>query len=357
MNKTYCTGLFLAISMLATTGYAQNISAADLPTKNFSYVGAWSNVLLYKKYEEPFWSTHVKEASDGKITAKVTSFDQLGIQGDQVFRLLEKGVFDVGTTLPDYVIQDVPAMGGVDIPVLISDAKTATEAAYAFKSVLADLMREKYNAELLAVAPNSKQALYCKKPLSGLKDLKGRKVRAGGRYEAIFLNAVGAEGVTMSFSEVPGAMQNGLIDCAITGLIGGYNAGWYDISDYVYTLAIGGWDHAATAVNGKVWDSLPENLQVWLKQQAHEYFEVPSWDDAEEITDQAINCLTGRGECIHGAPGHMTLVEPTEEDLELAKTILTEHVLPEWAKATEPKWVERWNETIGKIAGVQAAAK
>lgn len=354
MKKARYLGLALLAGALLGPAYGQG-DATDLDEVKFNYVGAWSNVLLYQKYENPFWGEYLSDASDGKLTASVTSFDQLGIAGDQVFRLLQKGVFDIGSTLPDYLIQDVPAMGGVDVPALTTDADQAAEAAMAFKPVLKDIIRENFDAELLAVAPNSRQAVYCKDPVESLADLDGRKIRTGGRYEAIFLKALGAEGVTMSFSEVSGAMESGLLDCAITGIIGGYNASWYEIADYVYNMPIGGYDHVATAVNGKVWEGLSEATQQWLKKEIAENYEKTSWENSASETEEAISCLTGEGECSWGEAANMTLVEPSEEDVALAKKILEEQVLPAWVKATDKKWVERWNDTVAPIVGVEAA--
>jgi len=354
MKKAQYLGLALMTGLCMSPAFAQD-GASDLDETKFNHVGAWSNVLLYQKYEKPFWEELLSEASDGKLTASVTSFDQLGIEGDQVFRLLQKGVFDIGATLPDYLIQDVPAMGGVDVPALTTEAEETAEAAMAFKPVLKDIIRENFDAELLAVAPNSRQAVYCKDPVESLADLDGRKIRTGGRYEAIFLKALGAEGVTMSFSEVSGAMENGLLDCAITGIIGGYNASWYEIADYVYNMPIGGYDHVATAVNGKVWEGLGKETQDWLKKEVAENYEKTSWENSTSETEEAISCLTGEGDCSWGESANMTLVEPTEDDVALAKKILEEQVLPAWVKATDKKWVERWNETVAPIVGVEAA--
>jgi hypothetical protein len=50
----------------------------------------------------------------------------------------------------------------------------------------------------------------------------------------------------------------------------------------------------------------------------------------------------------------MTLVEPTQDDFKVARKVLVKHVLPDWAKHVDKKWVQRWNKTIGQAVGLQA---
>ena len=53
----------------------------------------------------------------------------------------------------------------------------------------------------------------------------------------------------------------------------------------------------------------------------------------------------------------MTLVKPSAADLELRKKALLEQVLPRWAARCGPACVKSWNESVGPVVGLQAAAK
>lgn len=343
------TALIAGLSL----GIAQ-AQAPQLPDTSLAYVGSWSGLTLFQNFEKPFWGEHIEKASNGQVTAEVTTFDQMGLGGGAVFRLLGQGVFDIGATVADYTVADAPALEGLDMPMIAPDLQTAHKVVEAFKPVLADIMRQKFDAELLAVAPYPPQVVFCNVPITGLKDLAGKKIRASGRTTAEFVEAVGAEGITMDFSEVPGALQRGVIDCAITGSLSGYSAGWYEVSSHLYALPVGGWDYVVTAMNGQSWDALDPKLQKWLKTQISENFEDLVWNAAAKQVKEGIACLTGQGECSLGEPGDMKLIKATEEDFRLAHKKLEQVVLPAWTQRADKKWVQRWNETVGKVVGIKA---
>ncbi|MEC7377904.1 MAG: hypothetical protein VX421_09830 [Pseudomonadota bacterium] len=180
-------------------------------------------------------------------------------------------------------------------------------------------------------------------------------MRASGRTTAEFLQALGAEGITLNFSEVPGALQRGVIDCAVTGSLSGYSSGWHEVSTHLYPLPVGGWDHVVTAMNGKKWNSLSEGTQQWLMAELKENYEDPVWASAVEETREGIACLTGNGDCSRGEPGDMVLVKATDNDFSEASRHLEETLLPNWAQRVDQQWVDRWNETIGAVTGLKAS--
>jgi hypothetical protein len=52
----------------------------------------------------------------------------------------------------------------------------------------------------------------------------------------------------------------------------------------------------------------------------------------------------------------MTLVEPSEADLKARDSIATEVVLARWAERCGADCAANWNETVGPILGLTAAA-
>jgi TRAP-type C4-dicarboxylate transport system substrate-binding protein len=216
-----------------------------------------------------------------------------------------------------------------------------------------DIMKERFNAKLLAIAPYPPQVVFCKDEVSSLDDLKGKKIRGSGRMTTKLLEALGAEGINVAFSEVPGALERGVVDCAVTGAGSGYSAGWWEVSSHLMTLPLGGWDPVVTAMNMDKWESLSDEQKELLQTQLAEKFEAPAWDAAAGALESDIACLTGNGECAAGEAASMTLVEPTEADTEQARKILEETVLPEWAERAGSDWAKRWNESVGKTVGVQ----
>ncbi len=334
------------------------LAATPAAAEELSVVGSWSSLPLYKQFEKPFWTEILPKDSDGKITVKMTTFDQMGIKGSDVYRMLGDGVFDVGMTVADYTVGDAPELEGLDVPLVAMTADEARAMVDAARPMVADIMKDRFNSKMLAIAPYPPQVIFCKDEVKTLQDLKGKKIRGSGRMTTKFLEALGAVGVNVAFSEVPGALERGVIDCAVTGAGSGYSAGWWEVSKYLMTLPLGGWDSVVTAMNMDKWESLSPEMQAFIQSEITEKFEKPAWDANGGSFAMDVICLTGKGgECTKGKPASMTLVEPSDEDTAMAKQILTETVLPEWGERAGADWVKRWNASVGKTVGVEIPVK
>lgn len=343
--RTLLTGAALAPLAFAA-------AAQDLPQTSFNVVGSWSNLPLYQEFEKKFWEETVPSESGGAITVNLTTFDQMGVAGADVFRMLGDGVFDIGMTVGDYTVGDAPELEGLDVPLIAMDGTTARKMVDAARPWVADIMRDRFNAHALAIAPYPPQIVFCNAEVAGLDDLVGKKIRGSGRMTSLFLEALGAEGITLAFSEVPGALERGVIDCAVTGAGSGYASGWHESSTHLVNLPLGGWDPVITAVNLDKWESLDPAVQAFLTEKIAGGFETPAWEDADGALARDIACLTGNGECARGPAASMTLVEVSAEDRARAVSILEEKILPDWAQRAGGDWAQRWNETVGAALGV-----
>ncbi len=327
-------------------------AAQDLPETTISYVGSLSSLAQYQQRELPFWSKHIPEASGGRITTQVTSYDQMGLNGSEVYRLLERGMFHIGSTVADYTVQDAPELEGMDIPGLAGDVDTAERIATDFRPVLDDIMAKRFGSRVLAIAPYPAQLVFCKAEINSIEDLKGKRIRVSGRSNAEFLGSLGAEAITMPFGEVSGSLERGIIDCAVSGTLPGYAAGWHEVATHLFLGVPLGWDYVVTAVNLQTWDGFGEEVQEFLTTELRDTYEAAAWKAAREESAGGLACLTGDGQCAQGTPGKMTLVRASEGDLAVARERLEKDVLPRWASRVTPEWVARWNETIGKITGL-----
>ena len=336
--------------LAATTALAAPALAEDL-----SVVGSWSGLPLHKQYEAPFWGETLPEASGGKINVALTTHNQMNLGVGDVYRLLGDGVYDVAMTVADYAVADAPELEGLDVPMVALSADEARVMVDAARPMVADIYRDRFNSHVLAIAPYPPQVVFCNAEVSELADLTGLKVRASGRMTAKFLEALGAEGVNVSFSEVPGALQKGVVDCAVTGGGSGYSAGWWEVSTHLMAIPLGGWDPVVTAVNLDKWNSLSAETQELIQTQVKSEFEDPAWATAQNALVDDIACLTGKGDCPAGDARSMTLVEVTHGDFEAARSILIRDVLPEWADRAGADWTERWNTSVGKAVGVTIA--
>lgn len=320
--------------------------------EELAVVGSWSNLPLYKQFETPFWTEKLPEMTGGEFTAQLTSFDQMGVAGSDVYRMLGDGVFDIGSTVADYTVGDAPELEGLDVPLVATTAPEARKMVEAARPMVDDIMRARFGAQVLGIAPYPPQVVFCKGDIGSLADLKGKKVRGSGRMTTKFLEALGAEGVNIAFSEVPGSLERGVVDCAVTGAGSGYSAGWWEVSDTLMTIPLGGWDAVVIAMNADRYDGLSPEQQETLSKAVAEGLEGPAWDAAEGGLANDIACLTGKGECASGEAASLKLVEPSAEDVAAARAILVSDVLPDWASRAGDDWVKRWNDTVGQTVGV-----
>jgi TRAP-type C4-dicarboxylate transport system substrate-binding protein len=333
--------------LAATTALATPVMA-----ENLSVVGSWSSLPLHNEYEAPFWTTTLPEASGGDITVEMTTHNQMGLGLGDVYPLLGQGVYDVAMTVGDYAVADAPELEGLDVPLVALTADEARAMVDAARPMIADIFRTRFNAEMLAIAPYPPQVVFCNHEIASLDDLAGLKVRASGRMTAKLLEALGAEGVNVSFAEVPGALQNGVVDCAVTGAGSGYSAGWWEVSTHLLPIPLGGWDPVVTAMNLDRWNALSPETQELIRSEIVTGFEDPAWASAQGALDNDIACLTGNGECMSGEARSMTLVEVSDADFARAREVLTTVVLPEWAERAGGDWAQRWNDSVGATVGV-----
>ncbi|WP_420395288.1 TRAP transporter substrate-binding protein [Nioella sp.] len=328
------------------------LAASPALAEDLSVVGSWSSLPLHNQFEAPFWTETLPAASGGEINVALTTHNQMNLGVGDVYRLLGDGVYDVAMTVADYAVADAPELEGLDVPLLAMTADEARAMVDAARPMVEDIYNNRFNSHVLAIAPYPPQVVFCNAEINSLDDLAGLQIRASGRMTAKFLEALGAEGVNVSFSEVPGALQRGVVDCAVTGAGSGYSAGWWEVSTHLLPIPLGGWDSVVTAINLDRWNAMDADTQALIEAEIATGFEDPAWAVAQDALVNDIACLTGNGECPAGEARDMILVEVSEADFDRARDILVSEVLPDWAERAGSEWATRWNESIGATVGV-----
>ncbi|SEP83771.1 TRAP-type C4-dicarboxylate transport system, substrate-binding protein [Faunimonas pinastri] len=342
----------VALAFAALLAGSTVAAAQELPKTQLKVVGGLSNLTAYQDYEKPFWTKTVPDLSHGQVTAQIRGFNEMGLKGPEILRLMSQGVIEFGTATLSYFASDNPINEAIDLAGLSPDAKTAREVTDAFEPVLAKTYGEGSNVKLLGISTYPAQVLFCNADIKGLADLKGKKVRTSSRTQAEFVDAFGGSSVTMAFGEVVPALQNKVVDCAITGSLSGYSAKWYEVSTHLMALPIN-WNQQIHAVNQKTWDKLDPKVQAFLQTNIDKMVN-DIWDAAAKQTQEGYDCNTGAAACPLDVKGKMVLVEPSEADRALLKTVLQEQILPKWAARCSAECVESFDATVGKTLGVTA---
>jgi len=340
--------VLVALVALAAT----SVSAQTLPKTHLKVVGGLSNLTAYNDYEKPFWTNVVPNLSGGQVTAEIKGFNEMGLKGPEILRLMSQGVIEFGTATLSYFASDNPINEAIDLAGLTSDAKGARAVVEAFEPIYAKHYGPSSGIKILGISPYPAQVLFCNAEIKGLADIKGKKVRTSSRTQAEFIEALGGSSVTMAFGEVVPAMQNKVVDCAITGSLSGYSAKWYEVATHLYTLPIN-WNSQIHGVNQKAWSKLDPKVQAFLQTNIKNMIN-NMWDAAAAQTQQGYDCNTGGAACANPVKGKMVLVKPSDADRALLKKIMQEQVLPKWAARCSATCVQDFNATVSKVVGLTA---
>ena len=342
----------LAMALASSVMFVGSAVAQDLPKTQLKVVGGLSNLTAYKDFEQPFWTKTIPEKSKGQVTAEIKGFNEMGLKGPELLRLMGQGVIDFGTATLSYFASDNPINEAIDLAGLSPDVKTARQVTNAFEPVYAKLYGGNNNVKILGISPYPAQVLFCNAPIKGLADIKGKKVRTSSRTQAEFIEALGGSSVTLAFGEVVPALQNKVVDCAITGSLSGYSAKWYEVSTHLYTLPIN-WNQQIHAVNQKAWDKLDPKVRAFLQENINVLMN-QMWDAAVAQTQQGFDCNAGAASCPFPVKGKMVLVEPSEADRQLLTKLTADVVVPKWAARCNAQCVADFNSTIGKTLNITA---
>lgn len=341
----------LAASCLAFGGAAL---AQAMPKATLNVVGNLGITTQSKELEAPMWTQAIPAASSGAITVTFKPWNEMGLKGGEVIKLLRQGLFDVGTTVLGFLAGEAAINDALDLAGVSTSIDMSQDAIKAFRPHLDAYYAKNQQVKVLAVTSYGDQVFFCRKEFNGLADLKGRKVRVSGSSQADFVEYFGGSGINMPFGDVQQALQNGVLDCAITGILGGYKAKWYEGATYLYRLPI---NFAASfaAANMKSWNKLSPAAQKVITDQ-YQKLEKDIYAQNVRENEIGIACNTGKGNCTEGPAASMVLVNVKPVDLELRRKALLERVLPRWAARCGEDCVKNWNDSVGKVVDLKAVA-
>lgn len=343
------TALSSALFAGAFTGPAL---AQELSQGHLNIIGSASFMPLYAEREMPFWTQTLAEESDGLITADVRPFNEAGLNGTELLRLLQQGVADAATPILGYLAADDPMSEAIDLAGIAPDVVSARAVSEAWAPVLDAHFAERNDERVLGVLAYPSQVLLCRDSFESLADLEGRQVRTGNRSLAELMEAFGASSVTMPIGDVIPALERGVVDCAITGSLTAYNQGWPEVVHYVSDLGLG-WSQLATIVSEQSWAAMPEANRDFIEAEYAEFVE-QVWSQVDTETEVGFDCLTGRAECPLGEASDMTLVEASDADRALLSEVVASTVVPAWLQRCGDGCAEAWNGAMAEIVGVSA---
>ncbi|MBN8489510.1 MAG: TRAP transporter substrate-binding protein [Burkholderiales bacterium] len=349
--KRRSTGVLARGLAALLAALALPLAAQPGPT-TLRVVGGLAGVNQYSRHEEPFWAQELPRLSDGRLRADIVPFDRAGIRGPDMLRLMQLGVVSFGTVLVSQAMGQDPLIGAVDLAGLNPDIGSLRRHLAAFRPLLAERLRERHGIELLAVYTYPAQMVFCNRPLGGLADLAGRKVRTSSPTQADWVEALGGTPVTTPFAEVVQQMRSGGLDCAITGSMSGNTIGLHEVTTHIHTLPIT-WGLSIFGANRGAWLALPADLRALLNRELAR-LEHGIWQESDHETGEGLACNIGAQACVGGRKGRMTEVRATPADVRRQREIFAGTILTRWLQRCGDGCSEAWNRTLGPISGTQA---
>jgi TRAP-type C4-dicarboxylate transport system substrate-binding protein len=339
----------IAAAALAVAPFA--IAQAQSPTTmrvagNFS-----SNTKHVDSIEKPFFIA-LPKLTDINFNVNYNPMDVVNVQAADALRLLRSGTFDVMSVQIGMASRDDPFFEGIDLIGVSTNMKDLRKAVDAYREVFDQRLQARFNAKVMTLWPFGPQVFYCNKPIKGVDDIKGLKVRSFTPSMAALIQYLGGTPITLQFSEVYTSLQRGVADCGVTSPTSGNTGKWPEVTTHFLPLSVSG------SVQGHFM-----NLNYWRKfspeqQQkiaaAFKKMEDQMWDLAERVNDDAVNCNVGKEPCKEGVKFKMQLVNVTPEDSNKVKSAVTAAVLPLWKQTcnkVDPKCSAIWNGTVGKTRG------
>ncbi len=253
------------------TAPAASTETASAPTYSFVFQPACWQENGFWADGVGFWADYITEATDGRIKAtrtapgSICSVDQqLDAVSDGMTAAMAiasgywAGVCDIGYTFATPpVVQSVADMK--DLMETYKDGR----AGNLWKEEVESL----YNVKVVGFLYGPASVpISSKKPVNGIADLKGLKVRVGAGAIANSLEYFGASCVFAPSSESYTMLSNGTIDAVITGSASDNKAASFDeVTSYWTRNWCANTTHAVTVVvNRDIWDQLSAEDQQAL---------------------------------------------------------------------------------------------
>lgn len=340
---------------LAAAGLALGL-AAPVHADNLKLRAAGNLVatgLIQQTKEQPFFENFARNTGT-PIDVDYKPMDVLGVKDADGLRVLKSGLFDIVTLRLAQVSRDEPFFLGPDIVGLSTDYEVARKVVDAYRDAFDKRLQERYNGKLLGIYAFGPQVVFCKVPITGLADLKGKKVRVYDASLAKFIEKIGGIPVTISFGETQQALERGVTDCAITGPSSANSAGWPEVTTHFMPI---GFQIAlnAYAMNLDKWNKLPADQKEKLTA-AFRKFEGDVWAYSKELFEDASRCNVGRDPCKTVKKYKMTDVPVKPADNKLIHDALMTVSLPTWSEVCDKSYDKcsaTWKAVVGPVVGIK----
>lgn len=312
MKRLVALGIILmSLVLVQTVGageYTGKAMKAKLATEDLEgdFMTVWS-----QKFSE-----EMKSWSDGKIDITVFPYGSLGDTRD-INELCQFGVIDFVVTDYAWISSFVPEAQVLALHYIWPRERAPEVLAWVVKNgeFMGALEKAFRRNDLvpLGIIWEDWMWITSKSPINEKKDLKGMKLRLmSSKVLVDQWKAYGASPTPMSFGEVYGGLQMGLIDAQMNPIFANYSMKFFEVTDF-FTLTFAEAYLGIPTMNKAKFDALPKNAQKKMR----EFWEEATISSAKWIQDRNKEDM----EKIKKERPVITFTELSDEKIQEFKTI------------------------------------
>lgn len=312
MKRLVALGIILmSLVLVQTVGageYTGKAMKAKLATEDLEgdFMTVWS-----QKFSE-----EMKSWSDGKIDITVFPYGSLGDTRD-INELCQFGVIDFVVTDYAWISSFVPEAQVLALHYIWPRERAPEVLAWVVKNgeFMGALEKAFRRNDLvpLGIIWEDWMWITSKSPINEKKDLKGMKLRLmSSKVLVDQWKAYGASPTPMSFGEVYGGLQMGLIDAQMNPIFADYSMKFFEVTDF-FTLTFAEAYLGIPTMNKAKFDALPKNAQKKMR----EFWEDATISSAKWIQDRNKEDM----EKIKKERPVITFTELSDEKIQEFKTI------------------------------------
>ena len=157
----------------------------------------------------PTWASWVEQATEGRVKVNI---ERTSSNPAQLFQMVEDGVADASFSFHGFVPGRFALQEIVELPGLGVNAEAASVAHWRINEKYLKQAGEHEGLELLALFTHGPGVMQTNFPVSGLDDLKGKKIRIGGGVQAQIGERLGVTSVAAPGNKVYELLQQGVTD-------------------------------------------------------------------------------------------------------------------------------------------------
>jgi len=300
---------------------AMTASASDVTELRFA-VQTPPQVHYNKELFVP-WAEKVSADSQGTLTVKMFFAGTLGKEG-QLVDIVESGAADIALDVASYYSGRFALTEVASLPLLITDAKSGSEALWSAYEKGA-FGHEFDGLKMLAITtPPAATVLTVDKAVSKPADLQGMKIAGGGKTKGQMISAVGAAPIEVKIAELYQALSRKLVDGAITYYTAFAPFKLHEVGKHALDLPLGG-SMMIVFMTQEKFDALPPEAQQAIEMNSGAQFSSDFgvvWDRANSVGKQML------------ADGGGEISQPSAEELAEWEAAF-EPILNDWAGSVE----------------------